>query len=71
MKLIFYRLKTCFNEFTAMIELSFSPQIINAFLALLKLQENQGRSKVFILPSYTGTLWSSGSLEHWLFKKVI
>jgi len=45
-------------------------QVINAYLHLVKRRANDEKTKVFVIPSYTGVLWQNGSLDHWMFKKV-
>lgn len=60
----------CCTAFTHTIPLLFWKDI-NAFLAVLKVQENLAETQIFIILIYTGILWDNGSLDHWLIKHVV
>ena len=40
---------------------------MDAFLALLKMRQNEGDTDVFVIPPYAAVLWTAGNLEHWLW----
>ncbi|XP_021347346.1 sentrin-specific protease 2-like [Mizuhopecten yessoensis] len=47
-------------------------QIINSFVAVLKMNQNSyvSMNHVFVLPTYTAVQWDQGRLDHWMFQKV-
>ncbi|XP_045206245.1 sentrin-specific protease 1-like [Mercenaria mercenaria] len=45
-------------------------KVVNAFLALLKVEKNRGDTHVIVLPSYVAVLWQAGNYDSWLFLKI-